>query len=136
MLLIVYFELVLIWILVFVVMDSEDSNDQQLPLLQLPVDPDQPSTSRRHTRDIGLSKCCVQPQTKPDILQFSLLVLQLENKALVIVLKSEPMLYDRYQMMFEGCFENNTKEHMISHISSNKDYCLWLQGPLDLLTRE
>ena len=46
-----HFELVLGWILVFVVMKSQDLDDWQLPLSQLPVDPDQPSISRRYVRD-------------------------------------------------------------------------------------
>ena len=32
------------WILVFIVMESQDPDDWQLPLSQLLVDPDQPST--------------------------------------------------------------------------------------------
>ena len=47
MLLIVYFELVLGWILVFVVIESQDLDNWQLPLSQLLVDPNQPSTSGR-----------------------------------------------------------------------------------------
>ena len=43
-----HFELVLGWILVFVVMESQDPYDWQLSFSQLLVDPDQPSTSRRH----------------------------------------------------------------------------------------
>ena len=35
-----HFELILGWILVFVVMESQDPDDWQLPLSQLPVDPD------------------------------------------------------------------------------------------------
>ena len=46
-----HFELVLGWVLVFVVMESQDPNDWQLPLSQLLVDPDQLSTSRRRARD-------------------------------------------------------------------------------------
>ena len=85
-----HFELVLGWILVFVVMESQDLDDWQLPLSQLPVDLDQPSTSRRHARDEAkASECCVQPRIEPGIPQFSLPVLQLENKALVIILESE-----------------------------------------------
>ena len=57
-----------------------------------------------------LSKRCIQPQTEPCISQFSLPVLQLENKALIIVLESEPTLSKSYQMVFEGCFENNVGE--------------------------
>ena len=39
-------------------------------------------------------------------------------------------------MVFEGCFENNAKEQMMSHIFGDGGHCLWLQGPLNLLTRE
>ena len=132
-----HFELVLGWILVFVVMESQDPNDWQLPLLQLPVHPDQPSTSRRRARDEAeLSEPCVQPRTDPGILQFSLPVLQLENKALVIVLESEPMLSGSYQMIFEECFENNAEEQMVSRIFGDGGHRLWLQGPFNLLTRE
>ena len=68
MLLIVYFELVLGWILVYVVMESQDPDDWQLPLSQLIVDLDQSSTSRLRTRDeIGLFECHVQPQIEPGI---------------------------------------------------------------------
>ena len=106
-----HFELVLGWILVFVVMEFQDPNDWQLPLSQLPVDPDQPSTSKRHARDkVEFSKRCIQPRTEPAIPQFSLPVLQLENKALVIVLESELTLSRSYQMVFEGCFGNNAEE--------------------------
>ena len=132
-----HFELVLDWILVFVMMESQDPDDWQLPLLQLLVDPNQPSTSRRHTGDEAeLSERCVQPRIEPGIPQFSLPVLQLENKALVIVLESEPMLSGSYQMVFEGCFENNAEEQRVSHISDDGGHRLWLQGPFNLLTRE
>ena len=125
------------WILVFVVMESQDPNDRQLPLSQLSVDPEQPSTSRWHVRDETESfERCIQPQTKPIILQFSLLVLQLENKALIIVLEFKPMLSGSYQMVFEGCFENNAKKQMVTRISDDRGHCLWLQGPFNLLTRE
>ena len=71
-----HFELVLGWILVFVVMESQDPDDSQLPLSQLPVNLDQPSTLRRRARDEAEpSKRCVQPQTEPDIPQFSLPIL-------------------------------------------------------------
>ena len=61
-------ELVLDWILVFVVMESQDLDDWQLPLSQLPVDLDQPLTSRRRARDEAEpSERCVQPQTEPGI---------------------------------------------------------------------
>ena len=115
-----HFELVLGWILVFVVIESQDPDDWQLPLSQLLVDPDQPLTLRRRAQDEAEpSKRCVQPQTELGIPQFSLPVLQLENKALVIVLKSEPTLSGSYQMVFERCFENNAGEQMVSRISGD-----------------
>ena len=39
-------------------------------------------------------------------------------------------------MMFKGWFENNAEDHMVSCISGDGDHCLWLKGPLNLLTRE
>ena len=129
-----HFELVLGWILVFVVMESQDPDDWQLPL---PIDTDQPSTSRRRARDEAEPfERCVQPRTEPGILQFSLPVLQLENNALVIVLESEPTLSGSYQMVFEGCFENNAEEKMMSRIFGDGGHRLWLQRPFNLLTRE
>ena len=132
-----YFELVLGWILVFIVMESQDSNDWQLPLSQLSIDLDQSSISRRHVRDEAEpSKRCVQPRTELGILQFSLPILQLKNKALVIVLESEPMLSGSYQIVFEGCFENNAGEQMVNRIFGDRGHRLWLQGPFNLLIRE
>ena len=132
-----HFELVLGWILVFVVMESQNLDDWQLPLSQLPVDPDQPSTSKRRVRDEAEPfERCIQSRTEPGIPQFSLPVLQLENKALVIVLEFEPTLSESYQMIFEGCFENNAEKQMVSHISGDGVHRLWLQGPFNLLTRE
>ena len=120
-----HFELVLGWILVFVVMESQDLDDWQLPLSQLLVDPDQPSTSRRRARDEAEPfKHCVQPQTELGISQFSLLVLQLENKALVIVLEFELTLSESYQMIFEGCFEN-AREQRMSRISGDGDHSIF-----------
>lgn len=119
------------------VMESQDPDDWQLPLSQLPVDPSQPSSSRRRLRDeAGPSERCVQPRTEPGISQFTLPALQLDNRALVIVLESEPMLSGNYQMVFEGCFENNNEGQMVSRISSEVGHRFWLQGQLNLLTRE
>ena len=132
-----HFELILDWILVFIVMESQDPNDWQLPLSQLLVDPNQLSTSRQRARDEAEpSERCVQPQIEPGIPQFLLPVLQLENKALVIVKEFEPTFFGSYQMVFEGCFENNAKEQMVSHISGDGGHRLWLQGPFNFLTRE
>ena len=91
--------------------EFQDLDDWQLPLSQLPIDLDQPSTSRRSTRnETGPSERCIQPRIEPSIPQFSLPVLQLENKVLVIMLEFEPTLSRSYQMVFEGCFENNAEE--------------------------
>ena len=118
-------------------MEFQDPDDWQLPLLQLLIDLDQLSTSRRRARDEAEpSECCIQPRTEPGIPQFSLPVLQLENKVLVIVLESEPTLFGSYQMIFEGCFENNAEEKMVNRISGDGGHRLWLQGPFNLLTRE
>ena len=108
-----------------------------MPLSQLSVDPDRSSTLKWHEQDeMEPSEHCVQPQIEPSIPQFSLPVLQLENKASVIVLESEPILSGSYQMVFEGCFENNVEEQMVSRISGDGGHRLWLQGPFNLLTRE
>ena len=118
-------------------MKSQDLDDWQLPLLQSLIDRDQPSTSRRRTRDeAGPSERHIQLQIEPCIPQFSLLVLQLENKALVIMLDSKPTLSGSYQMMFEGCFENSGEKEMVSRIFGDGGHHFWLQGPLNLLTRE
>ena len=117
--------------------ESQDPHNWQLPSTQLPVDPNQPSTSRWHARDeTKPSERCIQLRTKPSIPQFSLPILQLENKALVIALESESTLSGSYQMMFEGCFENNAREQMVSRISDDGGHRLWLQGLFNLLTRE
>ena len=108
-----------------------------MSLSQLPINPNQSSISRRCTRDEArVSKHHVQLQTEPRILQFSLPILQLENKALVIVLEFEPTFCESYEMMFEGCFENKAEKQMVTRISTNEDHCFWLQGPLNLFTRE
>ena len=39
-------------------------------------------------------------------------------------------------MIFEGCFENNAEEQMVSCIFSDGGHRLWLQRPFNLLTRE
>ena len=118
-------------------MESQDPDNWQLQLSQLLVDLDQPSTSGRHVQDeVEPFERCVQPRIEPGIPQFSLPVLQLENKVLVIVLESEPKLSGSYQMIFEGCFENNVEEQMLSRISGDGGHRLWLQGPFNLLTRE
>lgn len=62
--------------------------------------------------------------------------LQLGNKALVIILESEPTLSGTYEIIFEGCFANDGGEQRVSRISSEVGHRVWLQGPLNLLARE
>ena len=91
-------------------MESQDPDDWQLPLSQLSVDPYQLLTSRRRAQyEVEPSERCVPTQTEAGIRQFALPVLQLENKALVILLEFEPTLFGSYQMVFEGCFENDAE---------------------------
>ena len=52
------------------------------------------------------------------------------------MLEFEPTLFGSYQMVFEGCFENNVEEQMASRISGDGGHRLWLQGPFNLLTRK
>ena len=54
----------------------------------------------------------------------------------MIVLECELTLSGSYQMVFEGCFENNAEEQMVSRISNDGGHCLRLQGSLNLLIRE
>ena len=42
------------------------------------------------------------------------------------------MLSGSYQMLFEGCFENNAEEQMVSRIYGDGGHRCWLQGPLNL----
>ena len=116
---------------------SQHLNDWQLSLSQLPIDPKQLSNSRWRARDKAEPfEHCVQPRIEPSISQFLLLFLQLENKALIIVLESEPMLSESYQMVFEGCFENNVEEQMVSYFFGDRGHRLWFQRPFNLLTKE
>ena len=54
----------------------------------------------------------------------------------MIVLEFEPTRSKSYQMEFEGCFENNAEKQMMSRIFGNGGHRIWLQGPLNFLTRE
>lgn len=118
-------------------MDSQDPLDWELPLSQPLVDPNQPLTSRRRARDEATpSERRVQPRAEAENQQFSMPVLQLDKKALVIVLESEPALSGSYQMVFEGCFENTTEGSMVTRVSSEVGHRLWLQGSLNHLSRE
>jgi hypothetical protein len=62
--------------------------------------------------------------------------LQLDTRALVIVLKIEAMFIEGHQMVFEGCFENTNEGQMMSCFSNKVGHHLWLHGPLNYLCRE
>jgi hypothetical protein len=55
---------------------------------------------------------------------------------LVIVLEAEAMLVEGHQVVFEGCFENTNVGHMVTRLSDDIGYRLWLQGPLNHLGGE
>ena len=120
-------------------MDSQNPEDWELPLSQPPFDPGLPSTSRRRVRDEAEpSERRVQPRTDPDpsVFQFAAASIQLDTRTLVIVLEAESTLSGGYQMIFEGCFENNIERRMVSRISSEVGHRLWLQGQLSHLSSQ
>jgi hypothetical protein len=63
-------------------------------------------------------------------------VLQLDIRALVIVLEAEAMLVGGYQVVFEGCFENTNVGYMMTRLSDDIGHHLWLQDPLNHLGGE
>ena len=52
------------------------------------------------------------------------------------MLESEPTFSGSYQMVFEGYFENNAREKMVSCIFGDGSHRLWFQGPFNLFTKE
>ena len=122
-------------------MDSQNPDDWELSLSQLPDDPfplTQPSASRQRVRDEAeTSERRVQARIDPGLQQQQMLSsLQLDARALVIVLESEAMLIGGHQVVFEGCFENTNEGQMVSRFSNEIGHRLWLHGPLNHLSRE
>lgn len=121
-------------------MASQDPEEWEFPLTQLPEDLSQPSTSRRRLRDEDeSSERHVQPRLNTNPRQpplTSLLSLQPGARALVIVLEAEALLIDGHQVVFEGCFENTNEVQMVTRLSDNIGHRLWLQGPLNQLDGE
>ena len=80
----------------------------------------QPSTSRRRLRDKEQPfECHSQPRLDPGPQQASLASLRslhLGARALVIILESEAMLIDDYQVVFEGSIENNNEAQMVTRL--------------------
>lgn len=121
-------------------MDSQNPDDWELPLSQLPSDSfplTQPSMSRRRVRDEAeTSERYVQQRVDPGLQQLTLSSLQPDARALVIVLESEAILIGGHQVVFEGCFENTNEGQMVSRFSNEIGHRLWLHGPLNHLSRE
>lgn len=121
-------------------MESQNPDDWELPLSQLPEDPfpsTQPLASERRVRDEAKSsKRHVRPRLEPIPQQLTLPVLRLDARALVIVLEAEALMIGGHQVVFEGCFENTNEAQMISRLSGEMGHRIWLHGPFNLLNRE
>jgi hypothetical protein len=81
----------------------------------------------------------VQPHVKVDLQQLpliSLRALQPDARALVIVFEVEAMFVEGHQVVFERCFENTNAGHMVTRLSDDIGYYLWLQSPLNYLRGE
>ena len=94
-------------------MASQDPEDWELSLPQVFIQFSQPSTSRRRLRDGEQPfECHTQPQLDLDSQQAplaSLKSLHPSARALIIRLKSEALLIDGHQVVFEGSFKNNNE---------------------------
>ena len=94
-------------------MASRDHEDWELPLTQVLVQFSQPSTSRQRLRDEEQPfERHIQPRLDPSPQQASLISLRRlypDTRAFIIVLKSEVLLIDGHQVVFERSFENNNE---------------------------
>ena len=99
-------------------MASQDPEDWELPLTQVPVQFSQPSTSRQRLRDEEQPfERHTQPRLDPGPQQAplaSLRSLHPGSRALVIILKSEALLIDGHRVVFEGSFENNNEVQTVT----------------------
>jgi hypothetical protein len=90
-------------------MASQNPEDWEFSLPEDPIQLSQPSTFRRRLRDEeGPSERHIQPRLEIDLQQFpltSLRALQLDTRALVIVLKVEAVLVGGHQVVFERCLK-------------------------------
>ena len=100
----------------------------------------QPSTSRRRLRyEDQPFEHHTQPWLDPGLQQASLISLRNLHpgaRALIIVLEFEALLIDGHQVVFEESFETNNKIQMVTQVSDNIEYYLYLQGPLNHLDSE
>ena len=118
-------------------MDSQDPEDLDFLLSQLPDEPILLSQPRRRMRDEPeSSERRVQPRSDPSYQQPLLASLQPNARALVIILEAESTLSGGHEMVFEGLFENNDEGQMVSRFTNEIGHRLWLRGPLNHLTRE
>ena len=120
-------------------MTSQDPEDWELPLTQVPVQFSQLSTFRRCLRDEQPFEHHTQPRLDPGPQQAPLASLRSLHpgaRALVIVLESEALLIDGHQVVFEGSFENNNEVQMVTRLSDDIAHRLYLQGPLNHLGSE
>jgi hypothetical protein len=62
--------------------------------------------------------------------------LQLNVRALVIILEAKAILIGGHQVVFEGCSQNTNENQMVSRLSDDISHCLWLQGLLNYLGGE
>jgi hypothetical protein len=143
-----YFKSLLVWIAYHLVsiadnMASQNPEDWEFSLahsLDDPIQLCQPLIFRRRVRDEAEnSESCVQPRSDLDLQQLpltSLKSLQLDARALVIILEAQAMLVGGHRVMFEGCFQNTNEGHMVSRLSDEIGHRLWLQGPLNHLGGE
>ena len=118
-------------------MDSQEPEDWELPLTQVPVQFFQLSICKRHLRDEEQPfEYHIQPRLDPSLQQASLASLRslhLSVRALVIILESEALLIDAHQVIFEGSFENNNEVQMVTRLSDDIGHRLYLQGLLNHL---
>jgi hypothetical protein len=124
-------------------MAPQNPNGWEFSLVQLSNDPiqlSQPLTFRRCLRDETKTfECRVQPYWNSDPRQLSLISLislQPDARALIMVLKTEVMFIEGHQVVFERRFENTNESQMMSHFFNEVDHRLWLQGLLNHLGRE
>ena len=121
-------------------MASQDPQDWELPLIQVPVQFSQLSTSRRRLRDEEQPfERHTQPRLDLGSQQAPLASLRSLHpgaRALVIVLESKALLIDGHQVIFEGSFENKNEVQTVTRLSNDIRYHLYFQGSLNHLGSE
>ncbi|MGH3056442.1 MAG: hypothetical protein ACRDL7_15820 [Gaiellaceae bacterium] len=118
-------------------MDSQELEELEGLLPVEPIQLTQPSTSRRRVPDEAEpSDRRIRPRLDSSSQQRLFSSLQPASRSLVIVLEAESLLSGGHQLVIEGCFENNGESQMVTRLSDQMGHRLWLQGPLNHLTRE